>query len=650
MNKVILLTILLPLFAGCNATDSDTAPDNSNEMTDIQPDVTEPEATEPEDTEAKEPDETEPEATEPEEIDPGTSGPAYIKSLLTKAGVFSTPGYSETTDYDVEVTDYDNIKGLLIDGLDYQGNPTQFFSWYGVPADLATGEKAPAVVLVHGGGGTAFAHWVEQWTRRGYIAIAIAHEGQVPGDKVDGKYQTTDRPGPTRAGFFRDADNAVGDQWFYHAVADAILANSLLRSFPEVDTNNIGINGISWGGILTNVITGIDDRFAFSIPVYGCGYLYESPKYSVDMAVNTDAELEFYYANWEPSLYIPLQDLPVFYVNGTNDKQFSLNIATPSYNLIPSEKYLRVELNMRHSTIHGYAPEEIYQFADYITQAGSKPITVTIDSISGNDVVASHDGNIQSATLYYTLDSADWSQTGYSWLSKDIALSGNSNTLHTTVPDEAQYYFVNVTSINNSMYSSPMESRFTEVAVELKAKENHNYGIDTIATLTSSLQTAPDEMATYRVSIDITPTIGTAIISGLSGGTSTPYSWAVGDGSSDTHDDLFNGHYGEWVDNIGNIQIIDFNANGGTLSVSDIKAEFQAITIVNAQSANKDGVSFKSGDTLVEYGKLPTQTETVNLETMLGMTNITEFSVGVANDLTTNKWSVDGITINLLFK
>ena len=617
-----------------------------------EPEVTEPEVTEPEVTEPEvtEPEVTEPEVTEPEVTEPATSGPAYIKNLLSTAGVFSTPSYTVTTAFDDVVAEYeDNIKGLLINGLDYNGNPTTFFSWYGVPENLAEGEKAPAVVLVHGGGGTAFANWVNEWTSRGYIAIAIAHEGQIPGDKVDGQYQTTEQPGPTRAGFFRDADEVVGDQWFYHAVADAMLANSLLRSFPEVDTNNIGINGISWGGILTNVITGIDDRFKFSVPVYGCGYLYESPKYSVDMAINDQAELDFYYANWEPSLYIPLQDLPVFYVNGTNDKQFALNIATPSYNLIPSEKYLRVELNMKHSTTAGYAPQEIYHFADYITQAGSSPLTVTIDSVTGSDIVASHEGSIQSATLYYTTDPADWSQDGYSWQAVEIALTANSNVLNTTVPDDAQYFFINVTSTDDYMYSSPMESLITEVTVEVKAEASHNYGIDTVATLYSTVQTAPDGLATYKVSVDITPTTGTAIISGVSGGTSTVNSWAVGDGTSATNDDLFNGDAGEWVDSIANIQIIDFNANGGLLNASDIIADFQGVTIVNAHSTN-DGVSFQSGETLVEYGKLPTSTESVDLETMLALRDISTFSVGVSNEQAKNKWSVESISVNLIFR
>ena len=64
-----------------------------------------------------------------------TSGPAYIKGLLTGENVFNTPSYSLTSDYD-EYRLYDNIQGLFIDGLDYQGDSTKVFCWYGIPETI----------------------------------------------------------------------------------------------------------------------------------------------------------------------------------------------------------------------------------------------------------------------------------------------------------------------------------------------------------------------------------------------------------------------------------------------------------------------------------------------------------------------------------
>ncbi len=68
------------------------------------------------------------------------------------------------------------IEAIYFEGLPWKGRATRVFAWLGLP-DERDG-KVPAIVLVHGGGGTAFREWVEQWTARGYAAISIAVEGQ----------------------------------------------------------------------------------------------------------------------------------------------------------------------------------------------------------------------------------------------------------------------------------------------------------------------------------------------------------------------------------------------------------------------------------------------------------------------------------------
>ena len=71
------------------------------------------------------------------------------------------------------------LKALFYEGPPYRGKPTRVFAWYGEPK-LEPGRKVPAMVLVHGGGGTAFEAWVRQWVRRGYAAIAMDTSGATP--------------------------------------------------------------------------------------------------------------------------------------------------------------------------------------------------------------------------------------------------------------------------------------------------------------------------------------------------------------------------------------------------------------------------------------------------------------------------------------
>ena len=83
-----------------------------------------------------------------------------------------------------------DVKAIFFDALPWSGKPTRVFAWMGVPS--GAGGKVPAVVLVHGGGGTAFKEWVQKWNEKGYAAISIAVEGQTdvrPDDQANKGWQ-----------------------------------------------------------------------------------------------------------------------------------------------------------------------------------------------------------------------------------------------------------------------------------------------------------------------------------------------------------------------------------------------------------------------------------------------------------------------------
>ena len=121
----------------------------------------------------------------------------------------------------------------------------------------AEGKTFPAVVLVHGGGGRAFKQWAELWAQRGYAAIAM----DLAGAGAEGKKLPDGGPDQTSQMRFRVIDQPIEDQWPYHAVANVILAHSLIRSFPKVDASRTAVTGISWGGYLTCIVAGLDNRF-----------------------------------------------------------------------------------------------------------------------------------------------------------------------------------------------------------------------------------------------------------------------------------------------------------------------------------------------------------------------------------------------------
>ncbi|HYR57665.1 MAG TPA: dipeptidyl aminopeptidase, partial [Chthoniobacteraceae bacterium] len=67
--------------------------------------------------------------------------------------------------YPAEPIRADGMKAIFFDGLPYHGKPTRVFAWLGIP-NVEPGKKAPGIVLVHGGGGTAFEAWTRLWLDR----------------------------------------------------------------------------------------------------------------------------------------------------------------------------------------------------------------------------------------------------------------------------------------------------------------------------------------------------------------------------------------------------------------------------------------------------------------------------------------------------
>jgi hypothetical protein len=184
--------------------------------------------------------------------------------------------------------------------------------------------------------------------------------------------------------------------------------------------------------------------------------------------------------------------------------------------------------------------------------------------------------------------------------------------------------------------------------VSILASANNNYGIDATATMLSDIQTAYDGLATFQFSIDVVPGTGTAIRSGDGGGATSAQSWGI-ESSGETSNSryIFNGDEEEFVESIGNIQIVNFNNGGGSLSIDDIReVSFASITIADAQSGGKDSVYVVAGSVTNDLSNLGSNNQSVNLETLSeGIASVNDFSLGTSSTNTLNKWSVNSIEV-----
>jgi len=367
--------------------------------------------------------------------------------------------------YPSNVKAANDIRSIFYEGLPYKGKVTRIFAHYGIP-EAAEGEKVPAVVLVHGGGGTAYEEWVQLWMKRGYAAIAMDLEGNIPDRSEGGTKRTAHTmPGPPREGIYLDCDQPVEEQWMYHAAADVMLAHSFLRTLPHVDANRIGITGISWGGIVTSLVAGIDSRFAFAIPVYGCGFLYEADnqwgKRFVDMG---ETSAESVKRLTEPSAYFSRVAMPTLWVNWLYDPHFGMNIFSKSYTHAKNrveQSGMCIYPHLGHSHPLGWKPDEIYAFADSIVRGGKPLLRLGEPMENVGAVYVSHDSSDENepihAELYYTQNCDNWQQC--EWATADCTLDRSGHRVHSHLPQDAKAYFINVRDLYGNTTSTPVVVR-----------------------------------------------------------------------------------------------------------------------------------------------------------------------------------------------
>jgi cephalosporin-C deacetylase-like acetyl esterase len=359
------------------------------------------------------------------------------------------------------VDDSGDVRSLFYEGEPLGGKPTRVFAYYASPATLGTSnkpdEKFPAVVLLHGGGGTAFREWAEMWAKRGYAAIAMdlagfrPREGKNAHDPANRERQSDGMPDQSHEEKFA-IDKRITDQWPYHAVAAAIRAHSFILSFPEVDATRSAVTGISWGGYLTNIVAGVDRRFDAAVPVYGCGFLNENSAWLDQLNAMTSGQRQRWVQLWDPSKYLPAVEAPIFFMNGTNDAAYPLDSYMKSYAAVPGEKLIRVTVNMPHSHPDGWAPIEIMAFVDQHLRGGRKLPTITDVKNDGGAVTAKAeaDGTL-TAQLHYTTGKEAVNKRA--WESTDAKIE-NGNQITATVPKEATVWFITVTDERKNTTSS----------------------------------------------------------------------------------------------------------------------------------------------------------------------------------------------------
>lgn len=343
------------------------------------------------------------------------------------------------------------LRKLYYESEPRNGAPTRVFAYCAYPEKIDG--KVPAVVLIHGGGGKAFPEWAKLWADRGYIALAMDLAGKGP----DGQPLTDGGPDQTDTFKLPKDPMNLKDMWTYHAVAACVRAHSLLASLPEVDAERTGVTGISWGGYLTCIVAGVDDRFKFAVPVYGCGFLQEDSAWLKQFGAMSDDWRAEWVKNFDPSSHVGRAKMPVLFVNGTNDFAYPMGSYQKTYRLV-KDRTLCVTVNMPHGHVQGWAPIEIGLFGDQIVRGG-KPLPkvdprLKLNAENTSATAAWAGADEPKPSFHWTTDTGAWQQR--KWQSRDAAINGDLITAE--IPKERPIvFFVTLKDARGAIVSTEHE-------------------------------------------------------------------------------------------------------------------------------------------------------------------------------------------------
>ena len=221
------------------------------------------------------------------------------------------------------------------------------------------------------------------------------------------------------------------------------MAHNILLSDSRIDSEKIGITGISWGANITSQVIAYDRRFAFAIPVYGSGYLHFSLT-KTNISFKAEKALNF----WEVSSKYSKINFPILWLCWNNDICFDILPNGCSYLATKNAgAVLSVCNDMTHGHVGGWIREESYRFADSVTSDALKFVRIKNEENDFFEEKYELDCDIKArnieATLYYIMEEYTYnenSEPNFQW--KTINAKVENNYVQIKIPQDAKAYYI----------------------------------------------------------------------------------------------------------------------------------------------------------------------------------------------------------------
>jgi cephalosporin-C deacetylase-like acetyl esterase len=304
-----------------------------------------------------------------------------------------------------------------------EGAPMRIFAYYARPR--ARGPH-PAVVSIHGGGGGANLERAVAFAKAGYACVS--YDWHVYGEPPAPPWSPGQPlPSERRTVYcnLRYDDWArhfveKGADWklpvLYRAAMAARRALTWLERRDEVDATRLAVEGHSWGGYLTQLVSGIDGRVRASVSSAAAGAWLG--RYDTGLEDHTKSltptEMREWSRRYDPASYAARVSGPILIRLSTGDFFGSIDTLAEYWSEVPEPK----ALELQPSTNHGFSdvPARVAWFDRWLAGGREFPRVESLDVEERPDgtiavrVRASGPDPIAGCAVSYTTSPGPWNR------------------------------------------------------------------------------------------------------------------------------------------------------------------------------------------------------------------------------------------------
>ena len=287
--------------------------------------------------------------------------------------------------------------------------PSRIFCVLAKPEKSDEDKPVPVILVFHGGGGHGNSALAIAAARNnpGAAALAVDYNGQF--------VATTAHPVTQWGNIGRSSDMVprivpdICNCQTYHYVIAARRAMDFLETIPGLDTDRIGLQGISNGGLIALIAAGVDERVRCVVNGVSAGGVEGTASRSAaGYRKLPDEQKPLWLETYDPISYARYTKASVLLNMSSNDRFFWLSGAMRNFEALPGEKRITVKANADHNAGGYPIPDSSRYFVRHVLfgDAASALPRVTGDRIRYADGVftwqTAEQPEAVKATLYYS--------------------------------------------------------------------------------------------------------------------------------------------------------------------------------------------------------------------------------------------------------